>query len=99
MVIVPAGRGDVEVAAALEEIGTWPTSPRFVQAEGGPTVNGVLLDAGCVDELNLSIAPFLVGGDGARVVRGARETLSVMSLAHTIVDDDGYLFTRWVRTP
>lgn len=95
--VVRAGHGDVDFAVALAHIGAGPGRPRFVQVEGGPTVNGALLDAGCVDELNLSIAPLLVGGAGVRLVQGARESRAALELAHTLADDDGYLFTRWVR--
>ena len=42
--------------------------PTFVQAEGGATLNGALLAAGCVDELDLTLSPVLAGGDGPRVV-------------------------------
>ena len=47
------------------------TPPTFVQAEGGPRLNGALLDADCVDELDLTISPVLVGGDGAAAATGA----------------------------
>ena len=54
--------------------GSSPTivpAARFVLAEGGPRLNGALLDAGCLDELDLTIAPALVGGDSSRIVAGA----------------------------
>ena len=70
---------------------------RFVQAEGGPRLNGALLDAGCIDELDLTIAPALVGGGSSRIVAGAAESLRTLRLVHVLADDDGYLFTRWVR--
>lgn len=37
---------------------------RSVLCEGGATVNGLLFDAGLVDELFLTLAPRVVGGDG-----------------------------------
>jgi 2,5-diamino-6-(ribosylamino)-4(3H)-pyrimidinone 5'-phosphate reductase len=36
---------------------------RYVLCEGGPTLNGVLLDAGMVDEYFLTLGPRLVSGD------------------------------------
>ena len=30
-------------------------------------------------------------------IAGAHETVAAFALAHTLVDDDGYLFTRWMR--
>jgi len=95
---VRAGHGGVDVAAALAQIGAWPSAPRFVSVEGGPTVNALFLDAGCVDELDLTIAPLLVGGDGARLIKGAAPHRDGYEPTHVLVDDDGYLFTRWTRS-
>jgi riboflavin biosynthesis pyrimidine reductase len=94
--VVRAGYGDVDLTEALGVLATWDNPPRFVQAEGGPRLNGALADAGCVDELNLSISPAIVGGDSARLVAGATEGLRPTRLAHVLADDDQYLFTRWI---
>ncbi len=48
---------------------------RYVQAEGGAGFNGSLLDADVIDELDLSLSPHLVGGDGPRLTTGATESL------------------------
>ncbi len=40
-----------------------------ISCEGGPNINGALLDAGLIDEVFLTIAPTLVGGDGLRLTR------------------------------
>ena len=69
---------------------------RSCSAEGGPHLNGALLDGECVDELDLTISPVLVGGDGARVTTGARPTFEPLDLAH-LATEDGYLYGRWVR--
>ena len=63
-----AGTGRVDLALALHRLDELMEPPTFVQAEGGPHLNGALLDADCVDELDLTISPFLAGGDGARAV-------------------------------
>ena len=94
---VRAGRGSVDLAAAVGRLTDLVPTARFVQAEGGPRLNGALLDAGCVDELDLTIAPGLVGGDSSRIVAGASESLRSLRLVHVVADGDGYLFTRWVR--
>ena len=39
--------------------------------EGGPTLNGALVAAGLVDELCLTLAPLVAGGDSPRIVAGA----------------------------
>ena len=46
-------------------------------------------DAGCLDELDLTIAPGLVGGASGRMVAGAAESLRSFQLVHVLVDDDG----------
>ncbi len=96
---VRAGEGRVDLALALARLGELVDPPTFVQAEGGAHLNGSLLDAGCVDELNLTWSPVLVGGDGPRVTSGAGTTLTRMRLAHlaTGQDDDDFLYARWVR--
>jgi riboflavin biosynthesis pyrimidine reductase len=95
--VVRAGTGGVDLAAALRRLGELAPDARFVQVEGGPRLNGALLDTGCVDEFDLTIAALLVGGAAGRIVTGAGEGLRGFELAHAATDDDGYLFTRWVR--
>jgi len=58
-----------------------------ISCEGGPRVNGALLEAGLVDEAFVTIAPALVGGDGLRLTRSdapaQRYDLTLVSaLAH-----------------
>jgi riboflavin biosynthesis pyrimidine reductase len=50
--------------------------------------------AGRLDELCLTVAPQLVGGDGPRVVTGPDLGLS-LSLAH-LLEQDSVLLTRYV---
>lgn len=94
---VRAGRGRVDVALALRRLGDVTEEPTFVQAEGGAHLNGSLLDADCVDELDLTLSPRLVGGDGPRAVAGARFSTAGFSLAHLAVDDGSFLYSRWLR--
>jgi riboflavin biosynthesis pyrimidine reductase len=95
--VVRAGHGRVDVVLALGRLAEVMEPPTFVQVEGGPRLNASLLDASCIDELNLSIAPVLVGGAGTRVVTSAAEATHRLEPAHVLTDDDGYLFSRWVR--
>jgi riboflavin biosynthesis pyrimidine reductase len=95
---VRAGHGTVDLVAALGRLTQLGPSARFVQVEGGARLNGALVEAGCIDELNLTIAPALVGGDSSRIVAGATESRRTLQLAHVLADRDGYLFTRWVRS-
>lgn len=93
-----AGQGRVDVATALGRLGDVVASPTFVHCEGGPGLNAQLFEAGCVDELNLTIAPTVVGGVGARITNGARERPHGFTL-HQLVEDGSFLFGRWRRAP
>lgn len=95
--VIRAGHGRVDLALAVRRLGRIIDQPAFVQLEGGPRLNASMLDADCVDELNLSVAPMMVGGPGTRVVTGAVEITRRFDPAHVLVDGDGYLFSRWVR--
>ena len=88
---VRAGIGDLDLPGALAQL-----DADVVQAEGGPGLNGALLDADLIDELNLTISPRLAGGDGLRLTSHAADALRPMRLAH-VLEDDGFLFTRYLR--
>jgi riboflavin biosynthesis pyrimidine reductase len=95
--ILRVGDDQVDLVAAVARITEIVPDARHVQAEGGATLNGALLDADLVDELQLTVSPMLVGGDGPRVTSGATEMTRGFELAHILTDADGYLFTRYVR--
>jgi riboflavin biosynthesis pyrimidine reductase len=88
----PGGR--VELGAAVAALGR--RGARVVLAEGGPTLNGQLHEAGLIDELCLSLSPMLVGSDAARVIDGAPGIVQRMAL-HRVLEQDGFLFLRYVR--
>ena len=88
---VRAGIGEVDFARALGQL-----DASFVQAEGGAMLNGALSAADVIDELNLTISPQLAGGDGPRVTSGSAQLSRKMRLAH-LLEEDGFLFTRYLR--
>jgi riboflavin biosynthesis pyrimidine reductase len=88
---IRAGIGRLDLVAALGQL-----DADVVQAEGGPGLNGALLDADVIDELNLTISPQLAGGDGPRITTRAHAASHRMRLAH-VLEDDGFLFTRSLR--
>jgi riboflavin biosynthesis pyrimidine reductase len=88
---IRAGVGQVDLAAALAQL-----DADFVQAEGGPQLNGALADADLIDDVHLTISPQLAGGNGLRLVATDTQLTRRMELAH-ILEDDGFLFTRYVR--
>lgn len=90
------GSGRVDLVAALASLRADGTE--VVVCEGGPTLNGALVDADLVDEWCVSLAPVIAGGSSARLVDGAapvpdRPGLELASL----LEADGVLFGRWIR--
>ncbi len=88
-----AGAGpfvDLEaVAAAL--------AGQVIVAEGGPTLAGLLVAQGLVDEFFVTLAPRVIAGGSARVAHGPDADPSLWDLVHGFVDDDGFLFLRYCR--
>jgi riboflavin biosynthesis pyrimidine reductase len=78
------------------ELATSKLEADVVQVEGGSLLNASLVEDDLVDELNLTISPVLCGGDGPRLTTGALPVLNQMELAH-VLEDNGFLFTRYVR--
>ncbi|BBY42997.1 hypothetical protein MCEL_12920 [Mycolicibacterium celeriflavum] len=68
-----------------------------VLTEGGPLFLSELIEDDLLDELCLTVAPLLVGGRAPRIATGSGEVLTRMRPAHVLTDDDGYLYTRYVR--
>lgn len=95
--VVRAGSERVELGLALSRLDALVPDVRFVQVEGGPTLNAGLLADDLVDELDLTISPHLVGDDSARVTHGAPPVDARFALAHLLIDDDSFVFGRWVR--
>ncbi|MFZ1163641.1 pyrimidine reductase family protein [Mycobacterium sp.] len=88
----PAEVDPAAVLAVLAERGL----PR-VLTEGGPMLFSSFVEHGLLDELCLTIAPTLVGGQAGRIATGPEQVLTGMRRAHVLTDDDGYLYTRYVR--
>jgi hypothetical protein len=90
--VIRSDNDAVDLAGALARL-----DAGVVHAEGGPTLNAALLALDLVDEVNLTIAPHLVGGSGLRLAAPTHiEALRRMQLAHLCTHDD-YLFARYVR--
>jgi riboflavin biosynthesis pyrimidine reductase len=67
---------------------------RTVLCEGGPHINGVLIEAGMVDELHLVIAAKLAGGPGPlTIVEGPPLEVDLRLLS--LHESGGYLFLRY----
>jgi 5-amino-6-(5-phosphoribosylamino)uracil reductase len=94
---VRAGATSVDLPRAVSMLGGIVPGVAFVHAEGGAQLNGALATADLIDELNLTLSPYLAGGDGPRLTVGGADLSSAFELAHVVVDDDSFVFSRWVR--
>jgi riboflavin-specific deaminase-like protein len=87
----------VDVVAALahlrEELGV-----QALLCEGGPGLHNQLQGAGFVDDLFLTIAPKLAGGEAPRIVEGELPRVTELELAW-LLEEDGELFSRYRRRP
>ncbi len=67
---------------------------RSVLCEGGPTLHGRLREDGLADELFLTIAPKIAGGEGPRILEGALPDVDQVELAW-LLESEGELFARY----
>ena len=67
---------------------------RSVLCEGGPTLHGRLREGGLADELFLTIAPKIAGGEGPRILEGALADVDEVELAW-LLESESELFARY----
>jgi riboflavin-specific deaminase-like protein len=85
----------VELDGALE----WLRKERDIRSvlcEGGPTLHGRLREGDLADELFLTIAPKLAGGEAPRILEGALPEVEELELVW-LLGNDGELFSRYRR--
>lgn len=68
-----------------------------VLTEGGPSLLSLLIENDLLDELCLTVAPILLGGVARRIATGPGQAHTRMRPSHLLTDDEGYLYTRYVR--
>ena len=93
---VPALRAGTDGEVDLRKVSAL-LAGKVIVMEGGPTTAGAMVSLGLVDELFLTIAPRVIGGDSARVVHGLDADPTPWELLHGFVDDQGFLFLRYAR--
>jgi riboflavin biosynthesis pyrimidine reductase len=89
--VLVCGDDDVDLPLALDRL-----ADRGIEqlvCEGGPALLTSLLDAGLVDELDLTLSAALVGGP-ARLLDRALGTVVRPRLVQ-LLEEDGVLFTRY----
>jgi len=85
----------VEVVEALRHLRE-ECDVRAAICEGGPGLHNQLQGAGVVDDLFLTIAPKLAGGEAPRIVEGDLPAVTDLDLAW-LLEEDGELFARYRR--
>jgi riboflavin biosynthesis pyrimidine reductase len=95
LVVVESGPdGRVDLAALLRSLRE--EGVRALLCEGGPTLHGALQASGLVDDLFLTIAPKLSGGDATRIVEGELGEVARLQLSW-LLEEDGELYARYSR--
>ena len=95
LIVVESGpEGRADLPALLRELRD--EGVRALLCEGGPTLHGALQAEGLVDELFLTIAPKLSGGDAPRILEGSLPEVVGLELAW-LLESDGELFARYRR--
>jgi riboflavin biosynthesis pyrimidine reductase len=92
-----AGTDKVDLRLALATIDAIVPGVRHVQAEGGPTLNAGLLADDLIDELDLTVSPRMVAGDGPRLTSHGAHVDARFTIADLLVDDESFMFGRWLR--
>lgn len=87
--------GFVDVVAALRYL-RQERGVRALICEGGPGLHDQLQGAGVVDDLFLTIAPKLAGGDAPRIIEGDLPAVTELELAW-LLEEEGELFARYRR--
>lgn len=95
--VLRAGTGRVDAALAVRRLPDLVDGCRVVQAEGGPGLNGALVDGDVLDELNVTTSAGTTGGDGRRLTHGAGDHAHRFELAQLAIDDRSFLYARWLR--
>ena len=91
--VIVAGGTSVDLPAALDALGR--RGLRRILCEGGPHLMGDLAASGRLDELCLTIAPTLVGGDHPRITAGPAVTANL--LPRLLIESQGSILGRWTR--
>ncbi|MFE6779767.1 pyrimidine reductase family protein [Streptomyces sp. NPDC057702] len=96
VVVVRAGRGALVDAGLVKEALAERGMTRLL-TEGGPSLLGQLVGAGALDELCLSVAPVVASGAAERIVNGPPLAVPERFSMASLLEEDGFLFTRYRR--
>jgi riboflavin biosynthesis pyrimidine reductase len=72
---------------------------RRILCEGGPTLNRALLEAHLVDEIFLTIAPKIIGGDDPLTIVNGASLATIHLELRSLVERHGELFLKYGVVP
>ena len=91
--VIVCGAERVEVRQAVEALRDRGFSRLL--CEGGPTLLRQLAAAGLLDELCLTVSPFLAGGGAGRIFGGQPLDKPLETRLTQLLEDQGWLFSRY----
>ncbi|NUP52703.1 MAG: pyrimidine reductase family protein [Catenulispora sp.] len=92
--VIAAGTDVVDLALAVDRLAERGLGR--ILCEGGPHLLAQLAAAERLDELCVSFAPQLRGGDSMRILAGPDLTGGLPLILHTLLTEDGFLFSRYL---
>ncbi|GAA1605450.1 pyrimidine reductase family protein [Actinoplanes couchii] len=92
--VIALGEREVDLAAGVRLL--HERGATQLLCEGGPGLLGAMIAADLVDELCLTVAPLLAGGQAGRIAHGPPAPPRRMSLRHALTRED-MLFLRYGR--
>lgn len=94
--LVIAGEDRVSLTEALSYLDQ--AGIKMVLSEGGPSLNGQLIDDRLIDEWNLSVSPSLLAGDSRRAAIGPAPAGPPLGMKlDRVWTDNEMLFCRWLQ--
>jgi 5-amino-6-(5-phosphoribosylamino)uracil reductase len=90
--VIIAGTGRVDLAAAVDWLAD--SGRGRILCEGGPSLLAGLAHANRIDEICLALSPLLLSGHAKRVADGPVLNPPLPLTLHTLLIEDGFLFTR-----
>ncbi|MFF7245991.1 pyrimidine reductase family protein [Embleya sp. NPDC008237] len=94
--VIVAGRDRVDFASALDALAARGLTRQLT--EGGPHVLAQIAACGRLDELCLTLSPLLTAGPADRILAGPTLVDAVPMRPVSLLEEDGSLFTRYVRS-
>ena len=93
--LIVTGDEHVDLPEAIAALGRGGAN--VVLCEGGPVLDGQLLAAGLIDEVCLTVAPLLGGGEAHRIMHGPVLDQPEGLRLDRVLEHDGMLLLRYVR--